>query len=297
MLFSFHFAERGTLVLSRRVQVHLHAATRGAHSLSMVVPDPEHERRLLLGVLNQDLVLQDRKQAALEQQLQVGLPVADRGQDEAKLTKAYEKALRRAQQVPGRLADVDSRQSLVRDLLQRVRERGADLTALRASVADDLGLAGRLESFDVESMNRRQFGRPDGFDGLVIESPRGIPILVARQTFRDSLLRRVARGNDLWFQVHERRGSRVLLRTSMVRHLARSPRQCMEMAADLAVYFSDWRRCRGEVEVMYTDSKHVAKRGTRVGQMKRSKSLGLLWGSPERVVDVAAEAQEAQGWL
>ena len=41
---------------------------------------------------------------------------------------------------------------------------------------------------------------------------------------------------SLHAQVSEGGGSRVLLRTSMVPHLAKSPRECMEMAADLAAW-------------------------------------------------------------
>ena len=62
-----------------------------------------------------------------------------------------------------------------------------------------------------------------------------MPVLVGRQKFSDELLRRVGRGTDLWFQVREGRGSRVLLRTSLCRELTRAPRECVEVAADLAV--------------------------------------------------------------
>ena len=97
-------------------------------------------------------------------------------------------------------------------------------------------------------------------------------------------------------QVSEGRGSRVLLRTSMVRSLVRAPRECMESASDLAAFFSDARRA-DEVKVMYTDSRHVAKRGGRVGQLKESKRLGVVWAKPARVADEARDAQEEQGWL
>jgi hypothetical protein len=96
--------------------------------------------------------------------------------------------------------------------------------------------------------------------------------------------------------VSEGRGSRVLLRTSMVRSLVRSPRECMETASDLAALFSDARHS-DKVKVMYTDSRHVAKRGGRVGQLKESKRLGVIWATPARVVDEARDAQEEQGWL
>ena len=48
---------------------------------------------------------------------------------------------------------------------------------------------------------------------------------------------------------------------------------------------------------MFTDSKRVAKRGGRVGQMKPNKRLGTVWARPNRVAEAAREAQEEQGWL
>ena len=47
---------------------------------------------------------------------------------------------------------------------------------------------------------------------------------------------------------------------------------------------------------MYTDARHVAKRGGRVGQMKDNKKLGTIWARPARVASPAAQAQEEQGW-
>ena len=69
------------------------------------------------------------------------------------------------------------------------------------------------------------------------------------------------------------------------------------MAADLAAYFSDWKRANTDVEVYFTDSRRVAKRGTRVGQMKDSKRLGVIWASPYTVNDVVRDVQDEQGWL
>jgi len=69
----------------------------------------------------------------------------------------------------------------------------------------------------------------------------------------------------------------------------------LQAAADLAAYFSPLRR-HGEVEVMYTDSRHVAKRGGRVGQLKDGKKIGLLTAHPERAALLAREAQDEQGW-
>ena len=49
---------------------------------------------------------------------------------------------------------------------------------------------------------------------------------------------------------------------------------------------------------MFTDSRHVAKRGGRVGQLKDKKKLGAVLACPARAVAVARAAQEEQGcWL
>ena len=230
-------------------------------SVSMSCLSASEERRLLRGVLEEALKGTHRKRVALEQQLErhqepqtlVGLA------DEDKASKARSKAAKALEQLPLRLAEADAANERLTEMLGCLRTRDAPLSMLRREM-EEFGLAARLQSFDVEAMVRSQWGRPDGFDGLVIESQRGVPILIARRSFKDALLRRICRGS-------EGSGSRVLLRTSMLPNLARSPRECMEMAADCAAFFSDWRCSIEDVGVMFTDSRHVAKRGTRVGQL------------------------------
>ena len=200
--------------------------------------------------------------------------------------------------MPRRLVEVTRRGEQLEALLERSRGATEDeVNNLYQEVADEL--ADKLDTFDVDAAARNQFGRPAGFDGLVIASPRGVPVLVARRSFSDELLRRVGRGTDLWFQcVEGRGGSRVLLRTSCVPSLSKSPRECVEFAADLAAHFGGGARGGDDaVEVMYTDSRRVAKRGSRVGQLKPKKRLGTVWARPGRVADAAREAQEDQGFL
>ena len=113
-----------------------------------------------------------------------------------------------------------------------------------------------------------------------------------------TLDRRTLREHAFWFQVRDLDGARVLLRTSMARGLEGS-RECQQFAADLAAYFSDSRGAGGEdddddyVEIMFTDSRHVAKRGSRVGQMKDNKKLGIVRGRPAAVAEVARAAQDS----
>ena len=55
------------------------------------------------------------------------------------------------------------------------------------------------------------------------------------------------------------------------------------MAANLATKFSVWGDRYESIPVIYTDSRKVAKRGTKVGSMKKSKSLGRMMGYPQDV--------------
>ena len=264
---------------------------RASISLSATVND---ERRLLRGVLVEALERQERKRAALAQQLEAARATLVEEDD----PDLRERAERCCAQAPQHLDDADAAEAKLVALKAELQDGGAlGLPAVRRAMVDELALGPRLLSYDPDAARLAQWGRPSGFTGLVLESPRGVPTLVAPRSYSDELLRRVSRGTDLWFQVREGRGSRVLLRTSMVRALSRSPRECMEAAADLAAFFSDHKRSEGEVEVMFTDSRHVAKRGGRVGQMKFSKRLGTVWAQPQRVATVAQEAQEMQGWL
>jgi predicted ribosome quality control (RQC) complex YloA/Tae2 family protein len=283
------------------------------HRLSMSTvkgtsADRSKERRLLRGVLVEALAAQKRKRTALESQLVRAVPETSAGvahdeEGDDKAAKQRTKAMRRAEQVPEHLAAVAAAESRLQALLDQVASHGVNFDLVRCDI-EEMGLGNRLHTYDVDevALKSRQWGRPDGFSGLVVESPNGVPILVGQRSFSDPLLRRVGRGSDLFFQVTEGKGSRVLLRTSMRRDLSRSPRECMEMAADLAAFFSDGRRAwydddERDVEVMFTDARHVAKRGGRVGQMKGSKKLGTIWARPARVAEVARGLQEEQGWV
>ena len=187
----------------------LRHASRTAHGLSIAA---QHRRRVLRGVLRQELEGQHRARLSLEAEMNRRRDVEDENDGEA-YTKAYAKAAKRAEAVPRRLVEVTRRGEQLEALLERSRGATEDeVNNLYQEVADEL--AEKLETFDADAAARDQFGRPSGFDGLVIASPRGVPVLVARRSFSDELLRRIGRGTDLWFQcVEGRGGSRVLLRT------------------------------------------------------------------------------------
>ena len=137
-------------------------------------------------------------------------------------------------------------------------------------------------SWKSNKTSNREFGRPRGFTGEVFYSPLGVPILVGKQNaHRDDVMRQAAQGKDMWFQVDDYNGSRVLLRSSLAKGTDGSKR-CRQMAADLAAKFSLWGEYE-QVPIMYTDSRKVAKRGSKVGSMKKSKALGTMYGYPGNV--------------
>merc|ERR1712028_169071 len=149
------------------------------------------------------------------------------------------------------------------------------------------------------SSNDNDYGRPRGFEGLVFQSPLGVPCLVGkRNCHKDETLRRVAQGADLWFQSKDYHGSRVLLRSSLVRGTKNSKR-CLQFAADLAATYSALHsqhqhhehQREGEILIMYTDSKNVAKRGGKVGTMKKKKSFGTIVGYPANVHTITNELE------
>lgn len=136
---------------------------------------------------------------------------------------------------------------------------------------------------------KKEFGRPQGFDGPIFYSSLGVPILVGRmKAHKDDILRRAAQGSDLWFQVEDYNGSRVLLRSSLVPS-AKHSKKCKQMAADIAATFSDWSDEFEDIPVMYTDSRKVAKRGGQAGKMKLKKSIGTITGRPASVADITKD--------
>jgi len=153
--------------------------------------------------------------------------------------------------------------------------------------ASILHLAPRSWKHNKDEYKKNEFGRPKDWNGLVFHSPLGVPILVGKKgSHNDDVLRRISQGSDLWFQIEDYTGSRVLLRTSLMRGLKNS-KVCMQMAADLAAYYSDYQTYTN-VPIMYTDSRHVAKRGSKAGQMRRKKSLGRMYGCSDNVIDIAS---------
>lgn len=204
--------------------------------------------------------------------------------------KDSRKKARRATAVEGILVDVKLASKQLADLRAELcSATPGRLRSLRCKMEEELGLGPLLETAEAAGMatRRHEWGRPEGFTGPVFMSSYGVPILVGGRGDSEALMRDVSQGADLWFQVRDGRGSRVLLRTSMCRGLKGS-KACVQLAANLAAYFSDRRR-ELAVEVMYADSRKVAKRGSRAGMMRDRKKLGTVVCSPLAVAELVNE--------
>lgn len=198
------------------------------------------------------------------------------------------KASKKLMSITERKAEITIVLNKIQDIEKDLKRR-ASLPLARQSIIE-LGFESILtespDKFTTQQTIRKEFGRPNGYDGLIFYTPLGVPILVGKKgSHSDETLRRISQGMDLWFQIEGYCGSRVLLRTSLKKSLKGS-KMCIQMAADLAAYYSDYR-WENEVPIMYTDSRHVAKRGTKKGQMKKQKSFGRIIGHPKSMEDVA----------
>ena len=208
---------------------------------------------------------------------------------------AIEGVNKRREEIQQCMSTIESIQNEIKEMKQSTTS-GVDLDALQ-TIKDkliELGFQSVISQGPdswrhVQELCRKskaEFGRPADFTGLVYKSPHGVPILVGRKgAHNDEVLRRISQGSDLWFQCEDYSGSRVLLRTSLARGLKNS-KSCRQAAADLAAYYSDYRRKFESVPIMYTDSKRVAKRGSKKGQMRKRKSLGTMYGYPRNVYDM-----------
>jgi len=288
--------------LSRASIIKASSSSKRQHSFPS---DPTLPEIIEEALARQRRILDNLQQEAGKSQSMTIMTIRDYHVSANERTKLNEKNERRKLVVQDRIRCVESITSNLTSMLLDVQSDDTNTMTLsdkrKASIKlklEALGFQSLLEpnqSTDQWLTVRevvQEYGRPSGFQGLVFYSPRHqVPILVGKmRCHADETLRRVAQGSDLWFQVEDYEGSRVLLRTSLFRGL-RDSKTCMQRAADLAAYYSHHRHDTGGVNVMYTDSKHVAKRGSKVGQMRKSKRLGQIIGHPSDVCDIARDRE------
>jgi predicted ribosome quality control (RQC) complex YloA/Tae2 family protein len=91
----------------------------------------------------------------------------------------------------------------------------------------------------------------------------------------------------------------VIIQYSQAKKAAREDEEAREvdlqMAADLAAFYSDLRNER-KAEVMFCNPKHISKpRKAPVGAVRVSKEGGTVLGRPEDVPDDCKEARAERG--
>ncbi|GFH60150.1 hypothetical protein CTEN210_16626 [Chaetoceros tenuissimus] len=238
-------------------------------------------KNYLSGAIDEALYLQQEALDAIERNRK---NIDESKRDEEKESR-IEKRLLHLQQTMDKLIRLNNE-------LEETKQNQSELEL----IADNMRTMGFTKILSQSSDNwksrqdaKKEFGRPQGFEGPIFYSSLGVPILVGRmKAHKDDILRRAAQGSDLWFQVEDYNGSRVLLRSSLVPS-AKHSKKCKQMAADIAATFSDWSDEFEDIPVMYTDSRKVAKRGGQAGKMKLKKSIGTITGRPASVADITKD--------
>mmetsp|Transcript_71846 Transcript_71846/g.142422 ORF Transcript_71846/g.142422 Transcript_71846/m.142422 type:complete len:402 (-) Transcript_71846:90-1295(-) len=124
-----------------------------------------------------------------------------------------------------------------------------------------------------------------GWSGREFMSPGGIPILVGRnRKENEHLSLHVARVPDVWFHVRDAPGAHVVLQMSRLSKNqgrdAPPSDACMQMAADLAAFYSELRDERKAL-VAFTSPKHITKpNGAPLGAVKLRQEDGTVVGQP-----------------
>jgi len=259
------------------------------------------ERRVLRGVIGIAIEQQQWKREVLKEKRKRSGGAPSMFIDSDDFKEAYALQQRHAEQIDQRIERTDMTEERLLELRDSLFD--SNLTEVRRTLEEELRLGKRLQKYDFNASRHAQWGRPEGFGGLVIRSPRGLPILVERKNMKDKKsLMNLAKRSDQWFQIHDGKGPRVLLRTSMVPGISKGYRECMEMAADLAAYFSreykdekPW--LRPETFKVYWTGPQRHKGGRRIGKVKKNEIFGRVVAKPDRVHNLARDAQEIQGWL
>ena len=120
-----------------------------------------------------------------------------------------------------------------------------------------------------------------GWSGHEFVSPMGVPILVGRnRAENEQLSLKIARDPDVWFHVRDAPGAHVVLRMSQLPEGSVAHDDCMQMAANLAAFYSE--RCHEhKALVAYTSPRHITKpNGAPLGVVVARKEDGTIFGRP-----------------
>ena len=96
----------------------------------------------------------------------------------------------------------------------------------------------------------------------------------------EQLSLKIARDPDVWFHVRGAPGAHVVLRMSLLPKATVADDDCMQMAADLAAFYSELRDERKAL-VAYTSPRHITKpNGAPLGAVRLREEDGTILGRP-----------------
>ena len=120
-----------------------------------------------------------------------------------------------------------------------------------------------------------------------------MPILVGRsRKENDRLSLVIARDGDYWLHARNAPGAHVLLQLSRApRYYSEPEPDCLQMAADLAAFYSDLRN-EARADVTYTSPKHVTKPRARAGRGPPARGAR----DPRRAAGPGARRVQGEAW-
>jgi hypothetical protein len=127
-----------------------------------------------------------------------------------------------------------------------------------------------------------------------LTSPGGCTVLVGRnRRGNEDLTFQVAKGDDIWMHSRGCPGAHVLIQQR--RGSVMVTDECIQFAADLACFYSDFRAERS-AEVTAAKPKHLQKpRGAPLGTVKLREEWNVYTGYPDSVPDELKLAREESG--
>lgn len=127
-----------------------------------------------------------------------------------------------------------------------------------------------------------------------LTSPGGCTVLVGRnKRGNENLTFKVAKGDDIWMHSRGCPGAHVLIQQRRGNSVATD--ECIQFAADLACFYSDFRTERS-ASVTAAEPKHLQKpRGAPLGAVKLREEWKVFTGYPDAVPDELKHAREESG--
>lgn len=178
-----------------------------------------------------------------------------------RLFKRARKGKRAIELLKVRIPEIENSLPMIRDLMSQTEsaERMEDLEAVKEMLRSE-GYLNEVKGKD----KRAKAGSSEPIRRFT--SSEGLEILCGRNDAGNNLLvRKYARGNDLWFHAADLPGSHALLR--LHKRSDATPRKSVEEAAAIAAFYSK-AKCEKRATVAFTQAKNVRKpKGAKPGMV------------------------------